>query len=336
MNKEEIIAKYKILKDELGYSPSSTEFYEKTNISKWKFGNIFRYYSDLVKECGDTPKNFFSEKSDLNQIFIEFGKLARKLGKIPSGADWSFEKLSPTTQNIKVIHNIKWSEMPYKFFEFASGKEEWKDIVALIPNRFDDKPNIKINETIKIENFDPELLKFIPPVVQNLIELSGNESHALDFEKKVNLVFQMLGFEVSEYGQGTGRKPDGIAKDNQNRYAILIDAKSRKDSYKMGTEDRKFIEYIKTFSDSLIKSGFSKRYFIIVSSKFDSLPKKAIENIKLETQVPVTFITAKLLLKVLANKIKEPRLFDLNKFQKLLVEDGEISEKKIHDFLKGK
>lgn len=146
----------------------------------------------------------------------------------------------------------------------------------------------------------------------------------------------MLGFEVTEYGQGTGRKPDGIAKDNQNRYAILIDAKSRKDSYKMGTEDRKFIEYIKTFSDSLIKSGFSKRYFIIVSSKFDSLPKKAIENIKIETQVPVTFITAKLLLKVLANKIKEPRLFDLNKFQKLLVEDGEISEKKIHDFLKGK
>lgn len=104
----------------------------------------------------------------------------------------------------------------------------------------------------------------------------------------------------------------------------------------MGTEVRKLIEYIKTFSESLIKSGFSKRYFLIVSSNFDSLPEKSIQNIKLETQVPISFITSKLLLKLLANKIKEPRLFDLNKFQKLLIEDGQISERKIDNFLKGK
>lgn len=66
----------------------------------------------------------------------------------------------------------------------------------------------------------------------------------------------------------------------------------------MGTEDRKFIEYIKTFSDSLIKSGYSKKYFIIVSSNFETLSLKAIQNIKLETKVPLTFITSKLLIKL--------------------------------------
>ena len=81
----------------------------------------------------------------------------------------------------------------------------------------------------------------------------------------------MLGFDVTDYGQGTGRNPDGLAKENQHRYAILIDAKARKDGYKLGTEDRKFIEYIKTFSEPLKKNGFTNIYFLIVSSNFDSI-----------------------------------------------------------------
>ena len=81
----------------------------------------------------------------------------------------------------------------------------------------------------------------------------------------------MFGFDVTDYGQGTGRNPDGLAKENQHRYAILIDAKARKDVYKLGTEDRKFIEYIKTFSEPLRKSGFTNIYFLIVSSNFDSI-----------------------------------------------------------------
>jgi hypothetical protein len=145
----------------------------------------------------------------------------------------------------------------------------------------------------------------------------------------------MLGFEVTDYGQGTGRNPDGIAKENQNRYAILIDAKSRKDKYKIGTEDRKFIEYIKTFSDPLRKSGFKNIYFLIVSSSFDIVSTTAIKNIKVETQVTTTFLTSRLLLKLLSSKIRTPRLFDLKKFQELLIEDGEITEKRIDKFIAG-
>mgnify|MGYP001607562168 CR=1 FL=1 len=274
MEKENLILEYKNLKDKLGHSPSFKEFSDNTGIRIRKLNNVFgsSSYSKLVMECGDEPRKFFIEKSSFEQILVQYGELSRSLKKLPTQGDWAFAKISPTVSAIEQTHKIRWGKLPQKFLEFASEKEEWKDIITLIPNRFEDKPDSKINEEIKIENIEPELLKFIPPVVQNLIELSVNESMSLDFEKKVNLIFQMLGFEVSEYGQGTGRKPDGIAKENQNRYAILIDAKSRKESYKMGTEDRKFIEYIKTFSDYLIKSGFSKKYFLIVSSKFASLP----------------------------------------------------------------
>ena len=93
-----------------------------------------------------------------------------------------------------------------------------------------------------------------------MVDFSVNEEKSKEFEKGVNLVFQMLGFEVTNYGQGTGRNPDGVAKENQSRYAILIDAKSRRENYKIGTEDRKFIEYIKTFSEPLRKSGLTNIY----------------------------------------------------------------------------
>lgn len=211
-----------------------------------------------------------------------------------------------------------------------SDKEEWESVTALVPNRT--ITNIS-NFVPKIDRLSFELFNFIPPIVQNLIEFSLTEDKSREFEKSVNLVFQMLGFEVIDYGQGTGRNPDGLAKENQNRYAILIDAKSRKESYKIGTEDRKFIEYIKTFSEPLRKSGFTNIYFLIVSSSFNSVAPISIKNIRVETQVTTTLLTSRLLLKLLSNKIQKPRIFDLKKFQELLIEDGEITEKKIDKFI---
>lgn len=143
----------------------------------------------------------------------------------------------------------------------------------------------------------------------------------------------MLGFEVDEFGQGTGRNPDGIAKETQHRYAILLDSKARKRSYVIGTEDRKFIEYIHKYSEPLSKSGYTKKYFLIVSSQFDPVTSSALKNIKIETGVTPTLVTARQLLKLLAIKIQSPRLFDLKKFQELLIEEGEISEKRVDKFI---
>lgn len=176
--------------------------------------------------------------------------------------------------------------------------------------------------------------KFIPPVISNLNELSVDEEKFREFEQQVNLTFQLLGFEVNKYGQGTGRNPDGITKQQQYRYAVIIDSKSRRNGYKIGTDDRTLIEYIKTYKDSLAKAGFQTIYLLIVSSRFKSNPDKAINNIKIETNISTSLITAKSLLKILAKKIEHPRLFDFKKFQELLIEKGEITEIIIDKFLK--
>lgn len=334
--KDDLITEYKKLKDHLGKSPSQTVFCKQTGIHNRHIEKIFgsNCYSKLVAECGDTPKVFLKQKSDIEEILIQWANLARTLKKLPVYANWAFYNCKPSIDGINRSHNLKWTDFPYKFLELYSDKDEWKDVIALIPYRStNDYPISKVIPKINGLNF--EFLKFIPPVVQDLIDCSVKEEKSREFEKGVNLVFQMLGFDVTDYGQGTGRNPDGVAKENQKRYAILIDSKSRKDNYKIGTEDRKFIEYIKTFSEPLRKAGFSNIYFLIVSSSFDTISPTSIKNIRVETQVTTTLLTSRLLLKLLSNKIQTPRLFDLKKFQELFIEDGEITEKKIDKYIAG-
>jgi hypothetical protein len=329
-SKDDIILEYKKLRDYFGKSPSSRKFYTETGLSLRQLEKIYgsNAFSKLVHECGDVANNFSTDKIGIEEILLQWGELTRECKKLPAIADWQFNNCKPQISNIKKSHGLRWGDIPYKFLELFSDKDEWKDVLAIIPN-------LSINEiskpkTIpKIEGLTYEILKFIPPVVQDLVDQSSNKEKALEFEKGVNLVFEMLGFEVTDYGQGTGRNPDGIAKTSQYNYAILIDAKSRTENYKIGTDDRTFIEYINKHSEPLKKRGFKNIYLLIVSSGFDLVSATPIKNIKIETQVSTTFLTSKLLLKLLSNKIKSPRHFDLKLFQELLIEDGEITEKKI-------
>jgi hypothetical protein len=333
--KESIIAEYIKLKDHLGMQPSSRKFQKETGIQLTLLHKFFgrNSWSKLVKECGDNPNSFSTARIELDEILIQWGTLAKKTGQLPVVADWTFNNCHPSLNNIKSTHGLKWSDLPYAFLETFFNKDGWQEVISLIPKR----PSNLINDNnaLSADELNYENVKFIPPVVNDLITLSFNEDKSREFEKSVNLVFQMLGFDVTEYGQGTGRNPDGVAKENQNRYAIIIDSKARKDNYKIGTDDRKFIEYIKTFSEPLRKSGFPNIYFLVVSSRFDSLSTTAIKNIRVETQVTTILLTSRLLLKILSKKIQTPRLFDLKKFQELLIEDGELTEKKIDKFFTG-
>jgi hypothetical protein len=220
--------------------------------------------------------------------------------------------------------------MPQKFIEFAYGKSEWQDVIDLIPK------NNSVNsiQTSDIIEKPPlQVQNYIPPIIRELIELSYSDNEFAEFEKKVNLCFEMLGFEVKHLGQGTGRKPDGIALSKANpRYAILIDSKTRSQGYKFGTDDRAFVEYIKTYVTRLQNDGYDKIYFLVVSSKFTSIPATSVDRLALDTHVPITFLSSRLLLKIIANKIEKPRLFDLNTFRDLLIKNGEISEKSIDSF----
>ena len=321
------------LKIDIGKQPSSKLFFKKYVNSRRKLDKLFgrEAWSKFVTYCGDTSHNFMTPKTSLYDILLQWGNLVRNSNmQFPTEADWNFNQCKPTIKAIRETHKIKWSELPYKFNECFCNDPDWNDVVKLIPQKNEKliviQPSLQPN-AIGVPNI------FLPPIISNLCELAISEDRHNEFEKKVNLVFQMLGFEIEEKGQGTGRNPDGIAKDNQNRYSIIIDSKERNKGLKFTTEDRQIIEYINKYRDILNKNGYKIIYFLIVSSSFETISKTGIENILKETNTITSFITAKQLLILLAKKIEFPMLFDLKEMQKLFVEPGEISDEKINKFL---
>ena len=330
ITKDEIIKRYLSLREKLGHKPSQNEFESQANITRYALGKFFgsNAFNKLVQECGDESVNFHKERTDLTEILAKYGNLAREVRRIPFITDWTFHNLKPDQSSIRKVHEIKWSDLGNLFYQFAQGKSEWSDIIHLFTGT-ESLASSKDTISTIADGFKNE---FIPPVVSELIHLSYNESQKLEFEKKVNTLFEMLGFEVKSYGQGTGRNPDGVALSRENGYAILIDAKSRGEGYKIGTEDRKFIEYIRTHSPALKKEGVQKIYFLVVSSKYDSASQVALEKVLTETQVPLSLITAEQLLKILAVKIKSPRHFDLLKFQKMLIKGDLITDDQVRKF----
>lgn len=150
---EEAIQTYQELKKRLGKVPSSREFTEV--FSKRKLSGLFEggnSYSRLQEAAGDTPNIFSSEKSDLTEILVIWGELARKTigqyGKLPVSSDWAVNKLKPSISGIEKSHNIRWSELPTLFVKNFSGIPDWSDVLDKIPfsSSSDEKVGLLENE----------------------------------------------------------------------------------------------------------------------------------------------------------------------------------------------
>ncbi|WP_418286778.1 restriction endonuclease FokI C-terminal domain-containing protein [Halorubrum sp. DTA46] len=161
---------------------------------------------------------------------------------------------------------------------------------------------------------------YIPPIVSILPDLASNTSDIQDvvdgtghsvetlFENRLARAFQMIGFEVDEMGQGSGRNPDGIAKDHMHNYAIIYDAKSRINGYSMGTSDeRQFQDYINREVPSLRAQGFRNVYFAVISGDFTDDGRDAIRTLKISTDIQeVRLIEVEALLILLENRLRDP------------------------------
>lgn len=137
MTKEDLKAEYLKIKQHLGHQPSWLEFKSLTSVSKRKIATIYpkNGWSNLVIDCGDQPNQFSFPKSDLNTILIQYGNLSRELGRLPVQPEWENAGLKPTVSGIEKSHKIMWSEIKFLFKEYATSKDEWRDVVDLIPDK---------------------------------------------------------------------------------------------------------------------------------------------------------------------------------------------------------
>jgi len=138
---------------------------------------------------------------------------------------------------------------------------------------------------------------YIPPIVSILPELARNADGMIKtcehigisvekvFEQRVAVLFSIFGYSVEALGQGYGRVPDGIAIAPTNNYAIIYDAKVRKDGYALGTDDRAIKEYINSQIDQLRRRGMRHVYFAIITSAVNGDFDDFIRSIKMETDI---------------------------------------------------
>jgi hypothetical protein len=168
---------------------------------------------------------------------------------------------------------------------------------------------------------------FLPACLQHLDLLARGIKPFKDFPENVNTAFEKrcadafrcMGFDVQELGQGRGRKADCLALAREEGFGVIIDAKVRANGYVLGTEDRKFLEYATTHSRELQRAGIQKVYLAVVGSEFrnDDLNKLTAYLAQSPVRSAV-FITAKALMRIVEESIRERHKFRLADIDRLL------------------
>ena len=261
MGKNFYIKQYLNLKKELERKPKYREFLKHVKIHKRQLEKNFgsNPFTKLQIECGDTPNRLVMERTPLNDILDSFGRITRKLGNIPTQADWAHFDCKPTVSGIeRPPHNIKWSELPKHFMEFATNKSEWNDVVGIlsksIPSVFKKKTRNKEFETVisKISEWQPqrkriseegykiELRAFLEQQGFNVQEEKGesnidllvNNSIAVEMKKDPSL---------SEYDRLIGQMARHLM--NYKFLIVVICNFSNKDKYNTFTNT---VDFIKT------------------------------------------------------------------------------------------
>lgn len=154
------------------------------------------------------------------------------------------------------------------------------------------------------------------------------------FEQRISILFSIFGFKVEYLGQGYGRVPDGIAVSSEFHYAIIFDAKVRKDGYTIGTDDRAMREYIFQETGRLKQQGIRNVYYAIISSSFNGDFDDVIRSLKMETDIrEVLFIESTALLSMLEQKLRKSDLDLVPKgIQNIFAQSGIITNSDIKEY----
>ncbi len=135
MNQEFYIKKYQKLKLAFGRTPKVREFYKEDGINKRAFEKCFgnNPYSKLQELSGDKLNRLELERTPTKQIFEQFGNIVEELNKLPTQVDWSYFECKPTVSGIeKPPHNIKWSNLPMLFYDYAEAENKWEKAREII------------------------------------------------------------------------------------------------------------------------------------------------------------------------------------------------------------
>ncbi|MFC6906919.1 hypothetical protein [Halalkalicoccus tibetensis] len=197
-------------------------------------------------------------------------------------------------------------------------------------------------------SYIPPIVSILPDLARRtdqmiaLAEQNGKTVESL-FENRLAVCFRILGYKVEDLGQGSGRNPDGIFtyRGNDSSYAVIYDAKSSPEPYRLRTGDeRQFEDYINQHIGELQRRGFDNIYFAVISGSFVDEAREAIRGLKIRMPIrEVRLLEAMAVIELLENSLRDPE-FRLGPggyqgvgLQDFFVESGVLTEADVREEL---
>ena len=113
----------------LGRAPSQSEFFSRSGISWHSVSKFFPRWNDAVRAAGLDPCRLNVRPKD-SELLRDWGETVRRRGTALSRRGYLLEgKYDPRTLEKRFGG---WSLVPRAFRNFAKGKREWADVLALL------------------------------------------------------------------------------------------------------------------------------------------------------------------------------------------------------------
>jgi hypothetical protein len=323
--------------------PSLERFEAATGIKDAHWKNVYwTRWSDALVEAGYKPNPWGAPRKSDEQLLIKLAALTRDLGKIPTANEVRFAYNNKTDFPASTTFTRKFGRhrnVLSRLRAWVAGKGDWADVAEILGTA-DDSEHSGTRDSPPAEPVEVSLSdSFLPPILACLSDLGEGDERILqelnlehrsaekEFERRVAVAFRLLGLRVLEYGQGTGRRADGIAVCAQKHWAVVFDAKLRRELYKLGAlEDRKFKEYIAHHGDELERMGTKRQYFAIISSSFrDKDVRRAKEIARQSCAKSCALVEAGALAKLVERKLEYPDEVGLDEIERVFAESRIIS-----------
>ena len=292
------------------------------------------YYTTAVNALSDM--NIWVSSDNSADDYIAFKQINEELMVL-------FSQETGQQFNLYGVEHVLYfkSEAPYQPLKAAHDDDAPASLPSLKPEE-PEEDYVEKHLTHLPDSYIPPIIAILPQIAQNSPELDeaakrSGTSLPRAFEKNINVAFTILGYETKLLGQDAGRVPDGLARAEDDNYAIIWDAKVRANGYSMGTDDRTIKEYIITQSrDFRRKRSLRNIYYAIISSKFADDFDDSIRNIKMETDVSeVCLIEAGALVAMIDAKLRTPQQITLGAdgLQRLFTTSGILTVDMVREYL---
>ena len=329
--------------------PGQRQFKKLTGIQEGEWeGKIWTLWSDALKEAG-CEGNIFNPSLPPDHLFTCLAKLTIAKRRLRTHAHLNYaHHHDPNFPDSRTFQRFQRQlggrdELVNSLVSWVQDKPEYRDVAEILSSETtthstkSPKPKKEqaegIPPTILSDSWNPPVIECLPKMaVADPDLLRQCHDRGLDenveFEKRIAIAFKLLGFSVEELGQGAGRVADGIAECRQFGWAVVYDAKVRRNGYSMGTEDRKFKEYIESHTKRLKSKGISKIYFAVVSSFFATGDlAKAREITRLTEAKSFVFLEAGALVKLVEGKLRVP--LDFTDIERIFVDTRIVTDREI-------